>query len=121
MRSELAKINGQRMRFRAKVEYFSSKRGWRGRPEPTVCLTNVQFVATGELATDHLWFTTGAWTDGLLPGDVFEFDARVDAYEKGYRGRRAEELGMDSYSIDYHLERPTKVVVVNPVEAPAAA
>jgi len=42
-----------------------------------------------------------------------EFDARVDSYVKGYQGRRAEEFGMSLLTIDYHLERPSKVVVIS--------
>jgi hypothetical protein len=53
-------------------------------------------------------------------GTTFEFDARVDAYVKGYQGRRAEELGLTSFGIDYHLERPTKVTVIARADCAAA-
>jgi len=41
-------------------------------------------------------------------GDQVSFDARVSRYEKGHRGRRAEELGEYWSETDYRLERPTK-------------
>ena len=49
---------------------------------------------------------------GLNEGTVFEFDACVDSYTKGYQGRLADQLGCSSFETDYHLERPTKVVVI---------
>lgn len=116
MREQLCERNGQRLRFRAKIERFGEKEGWTGFPEETTLLVDVRFVDTDELATDHLWLKSGVWSEGLAQGDEIEFDARVDSYEKGYRGGRAERLGVASYDHDYHLERPTKVVVVKESE-----
>jgi hypothetical protein len=65
-------------------------------------------------------FGAGQWADDLRVGTTFEFDARVDAYVKGYQGRRAEELGLTSFGIDYHLERPTKVTVIARADCAAA-
>jgi len=113
MRNELQKLNGQRMRFRATVERYGSRAGWKGYPEQTILLTNVCFVDTNELACDHLWFKCGQWSWELEVGSMFEFDARVDSYVKGYQGRRAEEFGMSLLTIDYHLERPSKVAVIS--------
>lgn len=112
MRNALRKVNGKRTRFIAAVERFGSRRNWHGFPERTVLLRDVRFADTGQLACDHLWFRCGQWADVLIEGARFAFDARVDAYEKGYRGRKAERLGLDSYDVDYHLERPTKVVLL---------
>jgi hypothetical protein len=102
------------MRFRATVERFGSRTGWKGYPEQTVLLTNLRFSDTDELAGDHLWFKCGRWSWELEVGTTFEFDARVDSYVKGYQGRRAEELGFSAPMIDYHLERPSKIVVKSP-------
>ncbi len=110
-RSELQKVNGKRMRFTARVERFGRKPAYRGPDLITLLLTDVRFE-DGSLATDHLWFTSGIWSEGLDIGMRFAFDARVDSYDAGYRGAKAEGLGMDSYRTDYHLERPTKVEVL---------
>jgi len=113
MRDELKRHDGSRMRFRARVERFGSRAGWKGYPEETILLTNVCFSDTNELACDHLWFKCGQWSWELEVGTAFEFDARVDSYLKGYQGRRADELGFGVTTIDYHLERPSKVVVIS--------
>jgi hypothetical protein len=118
MRDELKKHDGSRMRFRATVERFGSRTGWKGYPEETVLLTCLRFSDTNELACDHLWFKCGQWSWELEVGTTFEFDARVDYYVKGYQGRRAEELGLSASTTDYHLERPSKVVVTSPENGP---
>ena len=110
-REQLRQINGQRMRFEATVERFGVKSGWRGSLDRTILLKNVRFAADGATACDHLWFTTGEWSCGLEIGHTFEFDARVDSYMRGYQGRRAERLGLDYLTLDYHLTRPTKVSI----------
>jgi hypothetical protein len=59
---------------------------------------------------EHLWFTSGKWSKGLAIGDVFEFEARAAEYMKGYFGRR-EEVYVP-VSLDWKLQRPTKVTVM---------
>jgi hypothetical protein len=113
MRNELQKLNGQRMRFRATVERYGSRSNWHGYPETTILLKNVCCASDGELACDHIWFKEGQWAWELEVGLTFEFDARVDSYVKGYQGRRADELGLGATTVDYHLERPSKVVVIS--------
>lgn len=107
-RQELAKRDGQRFRCKARVERFGSKPGFRGPPKPTILLRNIVDSGSGKTLTDHLWFTMGKWSVGLDVGDVFEFEARVADYIKGYQGRR------DVYDAplrrDWKLQRPTKVV-----------
>jgi hypothetical protein len=61
------------------------------------------------LLTDHLWFTTGKWSAGLAVGDIFEFEARVADYIKGYQGRR--EVFDAPVSRDWKLQRPTQVTI----------
>jgi hypothetical protein len=113
MRENLEAVNGMRMRFTAVVERFGSKTNWHGYPESTILLKDVRFVDTGQLACDHLWFRHGNWALGLVEGHKFAFDARVDSYAKGYQGAKADRLGMSSYSVDYHLERPTRVEILD--------
>jgi hypothetical protein len=111
-RKNLKDVNGKRMRFTATVERFGSKPNWHGFPETTILLKDVRFADTAELACDHLWFKQGEWAMGLVEGSTFAFDARVDSYTKGYQGGKAERLGLYSFSVDYHLERPTKVEIL---------
>jgi len=111
MRTELKKMNGKRLRFNARVERFGMKNGWGGRIETTILLRDVRFEDTNKLATDHLWFTFGAWAKGISTGAAISFDARVDVYIKGYFGGKADKLGLSSCEIDYKLTRPTKVVI----------
>jgi len=61
---------------------------------------------TQKIVTDHLWFTMGKRFGllGLKEGEQVEFEARVDAYYKGYIGH---EWGVQEK--DYHLEYPTKL------------
>lgn len=59
MRKNLQKINGKRIRFRATVEQFGSKKNYHGFPEPTILFKDVVFADSIEPACDHLWFTVG--------------------------------------------------------------
>lgn len=111
MRENLKTANGKRLRFTATVERFGTKPNWHGFPEKTLLLKDIRFADTGIVACDHLWFKHGNWSVGLLANSTFSFDARVDSYVKGYQGGRAERLGECYQELDYHLERPTKVVV----------
>lgn len=109
MRKELKKLDGQRLRFRAKVERFGEKNGYMG-TLPTILLTNVFELTSGQVVTDHLWFTRGkTWQCEV--GDIVEFDARVGSYEKGYKGYRKDVC--KEVKTDYRLERPTKFCVIN--------
>lgn len=110
-RELLGQMIGIRSRFRGTVERFGSKRAYRGPDITTILLRDVVHEATGEIVTDHLWFTSGKWSASVKIGDTIVFDARVGEYLKGYRGRRE-----DVYSpmeVDYRLERPTKMRVVS--------
>ena len=111
MRKTLRSVGSQtRRRFTAVVVRFGTKPGYRDHgPIPTVLLGNV--TIDGEVVADHLWFTKGAWADGISEGDTISFDARVGFYEKGYRGGKAEKLGEARYEYDYRLQRPTKVKI----------
>lgn len=110
-RTELGKLGSDsRYRFRATVERFGKKRN-RWAETRTILLGNIVLISsdTTEHVADHLWFTVGvAWSSSDI-GDIVEFDARVDDYEKGYQGRLAEERGEAWSETDWRLTRPTKV------------
>lgn len=102
----------KRLRFRATVGRFGTKPGWRGaRPVPTILLKDISCITEGVTGTtDHLWFTCGVWSECLRDGDVFEFDARLGQYEKGYVNYRR---GIDERETDQKLNRPTRVAFAN--------
>lgn len=102
MRKKLQRIEGQRLRFRATVERFGEKRGWRDCLEATLLLTNICRVDNGKNIADHLWFTVGSRFDdlNLNEGETIEFDARVSAYVKGNANDREP---------DCKLSYPTRV------------
>ena len=103
---------GERCSFTATVEAFGAKAGFKGRrPIKTILLIDV--YGNGELLTDHLWMRAGKWSDLLTVGDTFTFDARVGQYLKGYRGRRGYDDGFP-LEIDYQLQRPTNIRILNP-------
>ena len=111
MRKQLAKLEGQRLRFEGVVERFGTKRGWQGDTLPTLMLKNIRLVDDPyRILTDHLWMNVGKQLEGVIIGEVVDFDARVTRYEKGYKGRRDNDFFNDHEpSFDYRLERPTKV------------
>ncbi len=109
-RHELQKLDGKRFRCRATVERFGNKTAFKGPPISTILLRDVTASDSGKLLTDHLWFTTGKWSAGLVPGDTIEFEARSADYIKGYRGRR--EVYDAPITRDWKLQRPTKVRVL---------
>lgn len=73
---------------------------------PTLVLAHVK--CDGEEMTDHLWinYTKGFGKLGeLKEGDVIQFDGRISSYTKGYYA--------DPKKVDYDVERPTKVKLLN--------
>ena len=110
MRKELKKLNGERLRFSAKVARFGERTNYKGLPLETILLRDVRLIGTDAVLTDHLWFTKGKAWQTCKVGSYVEFDARVTTYEKGYKGRRADVLD-SPVTTDYKLERPTKVLV----------
>jgi hypothetical protein len=109
MREALKARNGCRIKCRARIERFGSKRAYKGPDIVTLLLRNVICIKTGELLTDHLWFKAGKWSKPLLAGDEIEFEARATPYMKGYRGRREDAWDAPPIEEDWRLERPTKV------------
>ena len=120
MRKELKKItNKERHRFVATVSKFGWKAGWNA-PEPTILLTEIKLETENEIITDHLWFNLGKQFSelNLKEGDIIAFDARVGKYKKGYYGDVDYFFMKNGYfppapTVDYKLERPTKVKKLN--------
>lgn len=108
MRSELEKLDGERKRFRATVEEFGTGRG--PKRTETILLVDVRLVDDPDaVVADHAWFKKTAAFKTVALGDVIEFDADVEPYEKGYQNFR---LGIDETTIDYRLSKPANVEVL---------
>jgi len=114
MRKALAPVEEERMMFQGTFGRLGTKRGWQGRQEQTVLLTDI-CDRTGSRVCDHLWFnlTKQFAALSLQPGDVVVFEARVKAYVKGYFGRREEVY--KPAEMDYKLSHPTRVRKVEQV------
>ncbi len=86
MRKKLVDKVGERKKFTAVFNRLGKKAGYTGYSVETILLTKVRDAETGEVVTDHLWFTftKGFQLVGLAEGDTLEFEARVKAYSKGY-------------------------------------
>ena len=110
MRTELKKLGSRdRHRFTATVGGFGTKRGYQGRRLDTVLLRDVR--CDGDVVTDHLWMTCGKWSEQLEEGMRISFDARVDSYLAGYRGRR-DDYDLPPPRMDYTVKRPTRLRVL---------
>lgn len=108
MRKELKMIGSKdRHIFTAIFIRFGFRDGYKGSVE-TILLQDV--LLNGKVVTDHLWFdlTKGFKSADLSPGDVVEFCARVNVYEKGYKGYRNDVFDRPIEK-DYRLSRPTKI------------
>jgi hypothetical protein len=107
MRTDLANLEGERRRFRAMVEEFGVARS--GKKE-TILLVDVRRADDLEtIVADHLWVRKGASFAGVSLGDVIEFDAEVERYEKGYVNF---VRGIDETTVDYRLTKPANVRVI---------
>lgn len=105
MRTKLKAIGKEtRNRYHATVGRMGIKSNeFKGFPERTILLKNVVNVDTGEVVTDHLWFTVGKTLKNLKlkEGDEITFNARVGTYRKGYIDK----------TTDYKLNYMTKIEV----------
>ena len=108
MRSELAQWEGRRREFQGVFVRFGSKSGFK-HPLTTILLKDIINVRTGQVVTDHAWFTLGKGFERLTlqKDDVVRFWARVSKYVKGYKGRR-EDVDKP-LELDYRLSFPTKL------------
>lgn len=100
----------ERHTFTGTFERFGIKRGYKG-PVETVLLVDI-FDSNGKKMTDHLWFnkTKGFASLDLKEGDIIQFDARVAACEKGYKGYREDVYA--PIKTDYKLSYPTKISII---------
>ena len=116
MRSELKELGyNRRHMFIAEFNRYGTKRGWEGAVLETILLTNIRLKDSHKQVANHLWFnkTLGFGALGeLKTGDIIVFEGRVDTYEKGYKGRYAEEQGESWTETDYKISRPTKIRLV---------
>ncbi len=112
-RPELKKREGLRSRYTGTVERFGIKRSY-GHEKSTLLLRDVRTIE-GDLVADHLWFTSGKWSEQIMLGDRIAFDARASGYEKGYAGDRwdvIEERGFGT-TTSHHLSNPTRIEIKN--------
>ncbi len=104
----------ERHTFTGVFERFGKKKAFKGGYLTTILLLDIRYQ--GNQVTEHLWFNSTKQFDkaNLEKGDVVQFDARVEMYEKGYAGWRDEDW-VDHHPIedDYKLARPTKVKVIS--------
>jgi len=109
MRKVLKQIDEQRCTFTGTFSRFGIKNGYCG-PMKTVLLQHISDEDGYEVA-DHLWFnlTKGFEALNMQPGDVIQFDGRVQRYTKGYCGRDWEKQIEHPIRDDYKLSRPTKI------------
>ena len=121
-RTELRRLGSrERYRFSAEPVRMGTKtNSYTGDEEETILLKNVKYG--NKTITNHLWFNYGSNfasalvqsqenEDGTFKPCVIEFSGRVASYEKGWRGKKAEEEGEARYDTDYKIERPTKVIL----------
>jgi hypothetical protein len=108
MRTELEKLVGERRRFRAVVEDFGVGRN--SKRKETILLVDVRLANDLQaIVADHLWLKkSGSFRDVAI-GDVVEFDAEVEPYEKGYLNF---QQGVDETTVDYRLTKPSNVQVI---------
>ena len=94
---------GQRLRFRAKVARFGTRRYGRCSNLRTILLVDIALAQDGTKVSDHFWLDKGLWSRDLHQGVEFEFTAQVRRYSKGYQGRGREQ------KTDFKLDRPSDV------------
>ena len=110
MRKVLKEINGTRIKFKGIFERYGTKTNFKGYPEKTILLKDINDGM--RMVTDHLWFsmTKGFQALGeLKEGDAIYFHARVKEYHKGYAGYKEEVQWEHPIQLDYKLSHPTKI------------
>jgi hypothetical protein len=115
MRKDLAPHFNKRTRFCGTFIKYGQKNGYKGRLEQTVLLINIIEITNPTIIlTDHLWFnyTKGFSVLNLQSGDIIEFNARVDVYQKGY----SEDSEDNPFRLDYRLTYPRNIKIVGKAE-----
>lgn len=111
IRKELKAVSEQRMTFTAEFGRYGTKQNFGGGIDKTILLKNVCF-ADGKPACDHIWFMVRKTWEAmgeLTSGEIVQFDARVKAYQKGYKGHRIDAIIENPVRTDYKLSHPTKI------------
>lgn len=118
MREKLQKIDGLRKEFRGNFVRYGTKTNFKGYPEKTVLLQDVECTVES-IHCDHLWFnlTKEFAKLDLKEGDIVSFQARVKEYYKGYKGYREEAQWERPIEKDYKLSYPTKIKLLKGKEA----
>lgn len=111
MRKELAKRDGLRKKFTATFSRTGKKTNFKGYSEDTLLLTDVKDAETGEVISDHVWFTYSRTFEAanLKTGMRISFEARVKEYVKGYVSKA---LGVNRRRKDFKLSHPTRIAVI---------
>ena len=129
----------ERFEFKGNFERFGVKRGWEGVEEDTILLKDITLLKDNKKVASHLWFNlTSGFENALFGTERFEignnkkfffelnkeekeqitnkmkgkslcFHGRVEDYEKGWQGRKAEEYSEARKEKDWKISRPTKV------------
>ena len=105
IRTDLQKHNRKRMRFEGKVTTFSRKSKYHGSPK-TILVKDIKLFKNKEPVAKHVWFTAGQWSRSLRKGDHITFDARVQVYEKNYKGKKNSKF---NYKLVYPSNIKTNV------------
>ena len=107
-RKALGANEGMRGLYTGEFVRTGSKHGYKGNIV-TIIWKDVK-DETGQIVADHLWsnMTKGFEQADLKPGDLVEFRATVEKYDKGYQGRQ-EDVFDKPMKTDYRLSRPMNI------------
>ena len=107
-RKALGANEGKRCLYTGKFVRTGSKPGYISGVH-TILLKDIT-DETGQIVTDHQWFnmTKGFEQADLKLGDLVEFRATVEKYDKGYQGRQ-EDVFDKPMKTDYRLSRPMNI------------
>ena len=111
MRTNLKKLGfDEPHTYIATFSHTSTRRDDMDWLQETVLLTDVYRADTMEFMTDHLWFdyTFGFRDVKLQKGDRIQFEAKVESYERGYKGYY--DGLYPPITIDYKLSSPKHII-----------
>jgi hypothetical protein len=112
VRTELRKLSDDRREFTCVFDRYGTVARYMGGVQRTLLFRDVTDCKTGQVVTDHIWFTerkTWVALGELHPGERLRFQARVKSYDAGYRGHR-EDAGIENPPrIDYKLAWPSQI------------
>jgi hypothetical protein len=101
------------LRCRATFTRSSVPTGSYGGGTQTILLSDIVHTRTGILLTYHQRFLAGEWNAPLMADDIFEFDAEVVRYVKGYLGENLQRaMEAPAPSLDRRLSEPRNVRLI---------